>query len=76
MDESLKERYIKMRNEKRVDPWLLYTLTCEQGFKGTSQEFITGLQIVQLSQALGVFDRKFELTLLMDKNGEFIKIVE
>ena len=71
-----KEQYIAMRNEKRVDPWLLYTLTCDEGFKGSSQEFITGLQFVQLSQVLSAFDRKFELTLLMDKDGEFLKVVE
>lgn len=72
----MREQYIKMRNEHRVDPSLLYTFAREQGFNGDPTMFMTAMQFTDINEMLSVIDQKFKLTLLFDKNNKFIKVVE
>lgn len=76
MDESLKERYIKMRNSNHIDGFVLYTFAHEQGFNGDFTAFMQAMQFWDINEIFGAIDRKLELTLLFDKNNKFIKIIE
>lgn len=72
----MKEDYIKMRNSKQVDINLLYTYALREGFKGDYSAFTFIMQFVDIPALLAYLDQKFELTLLEDKNKNFIKVVE
>jgi hypothetical protein len=72
----MKEQYIKMRNEHRIDAALLYTFAVDAGFTGDTLAFMSAMQIWNVNEMLDTIDRKFELTLLFDKNNKFIKVVE
>jgi len=72
----MKDQYIKMRNEHRIDAAVLYTFAREQGFDGDTTAFMTAMQFMDINEMLGAIDRKFELTLLFDKNNKFIKVIE
>lgn len=72
----MKEQYIKMRNSHHIDAALLYTFAREQGFDGDATAFMTAMQFMDVNEMLGTIDRKFELTLLFDKNNKFIKVIE
>ncbi len=72
----MREQYIKMRNEHRIDASLLYTFAREQGFDGDPTTFMTAMQFTNIDEMFGAIDRKFGLTLLFDKNNKFIKVVE
>lgn len=72
----MKEQYIKMRNENRIDATVLYTFACEQGFEGDTLAFMQAMQFWDINEMFSAIDRKFGLTLLFDKNNKFIKIIE
>jgi len=72
----MKEEYIKMRNSGVVNWQLLYTYATEHGMTLDPQAFIQGVQFVDVNKVLDQIDHEYELTLLYDKEGKFIKIVE
>jgi hypothetical protein len=72
----MKEQYIKMRNENRIDAAVLYTFAREQGFDGDTTAFMMAMQFMNIEEMFSAIDRKFELTLLFDKNNKFIKVIE
>lgn len=72
----MKEQYIKMRNENRIDAAVLYTFARKQGFDGDTNAFMMAMQFMNIEEMFSAIDRKFELTLLFDKNNKFIKIIE
>jgi hypothetical protein len=71
----MKEQYITMRNYHQIDGNLLYTYAREHGMTLNFQEFMAGLGFWS-SAILEHLDRKFELTLLYGKDGNFIKVVQ
>jgi len=71
----MKEQYINMRNTIANAGDLLYTYAVSQGFQGNSMAFMIALNYVNPIELVEDLDRKFELTLLTDKNGDFIKVV-
>jgi hypothetical protein len=71
----MKEQYITMRNNHQVDSHLLYTYAREHGMTLNFQEFMYGIGF-WVDQIIEYLDRKFELTLLYGKDGNFIKIVQ
>ena len=72
----MKEQYIKMRNENRIDAAVLYTFAREQGFDGDTLAFMQAMQFWNINEMFSAIDRKLGLTLLFDKNNKFIKIIE
>lgn len=74
-NEVLKNRWIAMRNKGNVEPQLLYEYAIHFGSKLTPHEFSAGLNFQDISAIVDEVDKKFELTTLHDKNGNFIKIV-
>lgn len=69
----MKEEYIKMRNSGQYDLGWFYRYYKENG--GTAD--INTFQIVFNldSEMLNTLDKKFELNVVLDKNGNFIKVV-
>jgi hypothetical protein len=72
----MKEEYIKMRNSGVVNWQLLYTYATDKGMTLDPQMFANGIQFVDITQVIDQLDHEFELTVLYDKQGKFIKVVE
>ena len=71
----MRDRYIQMRNNRVVDIQLIYEYAVSKGFSLDFQSFHLGAQYLLLQNVLDQLDVEFELTLLCDINGNFIKIV-
>jgi hypothetical protein len=70
----MKEQYIQMRNTNKFDIGWFYRYYKENG---GSVDFNVFQMVFQLNEVvLSGLDKKFELTTLHDKNGNFIKVVE
>lgn len=70
----MKEQYIQMRNTNQFDICWFYRYYKENG---GSVDFNVFQMVFQLNDTvLSGLDKKFELTSLHDKNGNFIKVVE
>jgi len=72
----MKKDYIEMRNKKAIDINFFYTYAVLKGFKGSVAEFNAGALHLMVDDALDHLDQEFGLTLLFDKKGNFIKVVE
>ena len=64
----MKEQYIQMRNKQELDNRFLWSSYKEQGGKLQNPN-----EFLQLFYQ--VLDKKFNLTTLWDKNGNFIKVI-
>lgn len=73
----MKERYIEMRNSKILDWQFIYEYAISKGFTLGVQEFNVGAGYLNMdiNFVLERLDREYELTLLFDKQGNFIKVV-
>ena len=73
----MKERYIQMRNSRVVDWQFIYDYCVSKGFTLGVQNFNIGANalMMAMSQILDQLDHEYELTLLQDINGNFIKVV-
>jgi hypothetical protein len=74
--DAIKSRWIAMRNARNINPQLLYdyAILCGDS-KLTAQEFSVGLQFQDINAMIDTVDHELELTILYDKNGQFIKVV-
>ncbi len=72
----MREEYIKMRNSNQLNRDLLYTLACEEGLTASSDIFAMALTFANINEIICHLDHKFELSILYNKNGDFIKVVE
>jgi hypothetical protein len=72
----MKEAYIKMRNSNQLSVDLLYTLAREEGLTASSDKFAMALTFANINEIICHLDHKFELNILYNKNGDFIKVVE
>ena len=74
--DEIKSKWIAMRNAKSINLRLLYDYAIHcAGSKLTAQEFSAGLQFQDINAMIDTVDHELELTILYDKNGQFIKIV-
>jgi hypothetical protein len=73
----MKDRYIQMRNSRVVDWQFIYDYCVSKGFTLGVQNFNIGANalMMAMSQILDQLDHEYELTLLQDINGNFIKVV-
>jgi hypothetical protein len=71
----MKEQYIRMRNANQMDIGLLYTYAVGKGFTLDINSFALGMQWC-LFEVIECLDREFGLTLLLDKQGNFMKVVQ
>jgi len=72
----MKAEYIKMRNSNQLDMSLLYTYAREQGLDMPPDQFSIAMQFANPSEIIEYLDHKFELTILYNKNGDFIAVVD
>lgn len=71
------EEYIKMRNSGRYDINWFYKYYLENSKDNIDiHTFSAIFNMVDLSSILEHIDRKFKLNVIVDRNGNFIKVVE
>ena len=73
----MKQRYIQMRNEKVIDWQFIYDYCVSKGFTLGVEKFNIGANalMMAMSQILDQLDHEYELTILYDSQGNFIKVV-
>ena len=75
--DEIKSKWIAMRNGRNINPQLLYDYAIHcAGSKLTAQEFSAGLQFQDINAMIDTVDHELELTILYDKNGQFIKAIQ
>jgi hypothetical protein len=70
----MRQRYIDMRNSKILDINLIYEYALSKGFNLSFSDFNFGAQWLLTEQTLEQIDHEFELTILYDKDWNFIKV--
>ena len=70
----MRQRYIEMRNSKILDINLIYEYALSKGFNLSFSDFNFGAQWLLTEQTLDQIDHEFELTILYDKDWNFIKV--
>lgn len=73
----MKERYIIMRNEKVIDWQFIYDYAMSKGFTLGVEKFNIGANylMMAMAQIMDQLDHEYELTVLYDNQGNFIKVV-
>lgn len=73
----MKERYIRMRNEKVIDWQFIYDYVVSKGFTLGVEKFNVGANYLNMAmhKILEQLDHEYELTILYDKQGSFIKVI-
>lgn len=70
------EQYIHMRNLKQYNLNWFYNYFIQNGGKIDSvQSFQNVFNFINLNDILNYLDHKFELTVIYDKNNNFIKVL-
>ncbi len=74
----MKEEYIRHRNSRQISIKFLYDYGRSKGMSLSFDDFSKVINFIPFdADALyAKLDKEFELTLLYDKDGEFIKVVE
>jgi len=71
----MKDKYVQMRNDKVMDLNFLYEYAISKGFTLSVQEFNLGAMYLDVQSILDKLDNEFELVILFDVNGNFVKVV-
>jgi hypothetical protein len=71
----MREKYIEMRNDRVLDVDFLYSYLLSKGGTLQVNEFMYGLQFLDTDFLLKKLDAEFQLTILVDLNGNFIKVI-
>jgi hypothetical protein len=69
----MKEEYIKMRNSGQFDIGWFYRYYKDNG--GTADMSVFQMVFNLDNEVLNTLDKKFDLNVVQDKNGNFIKVV-
>lgn len=69
----MKEEYIKMRNSGQYDLGWFYRYYKENG--GSADMNVFQVVFSLNNEILSDLDKKFDLNVVLDKNGNFIKVV-
>jgi hypothetical protein len=73
----MKDKYIEMRNKKQIDINWFYEYYVQSSKHNISiDDFYQTFMFANIEAVMDHIDKKFKLTKLLDKNGEFIKIIE
>jgi hypothetical protein len=73
----MKDRYVALRNAGKMSYEFLYEYFTSVGGKVKKEQFnLLYQQTCTLDETLEHLDKKFELTLLVDAEYKFIKVVE
>ena len=73
----MKDRYIQMRNQRIIDWQFMYDYVVSKGFNLGVESFNLGANYIMFSidNILDMLDKEYELTLLFNKDGSFIKVL-
>lgn len=73
----MKDRYIQMRNQRIIDWQFMYDYVVSKGFNLGVESFNLGANCIMFSidNILDMLDKEYELTLLFNKDGSFIKVL-
>jgi hypothetical protein len=74
MNDKLKEKYIKARNENKLEIDFLYEYYIKK-CNENPVDFNTFMSIIQFADINGIFenlDLEFDVTCIFDSNGKFI----
>jgi hypothetical protein len=71
----MKDRYIKMMNKETIDTNFFYDYAVSKGFKYSVEEFNAGAVYVNTEIVLAQLNSEYDITILLGKNGEYIKII-
>ena len=71
----MKDRYIKMMYKETIDTNFFYDYAVSKGFKYGVEEFNLGAMYIDNVALLAQLNSEYDITMLLGKNGEFIKIV-
>ena len=73
----MKQRYIQMRNDRVIDWQFIYDYCVSKGFTLGVEKFNIGANALMMAivQILDQLDHEYELTVLYDGQGNFIKVV-
>lgn len=71
-----KEQYIQMRNDYVIDLDFLYSYFLSKGGNLPVNDFIVGFQYLDVEYLIQKLDIEFGLTILFDKNKNFIKVIQ
>jgi hypothetical protein len=75
--DAIKSRWIAMRNDRNINPQLLYDYAIHcGGMNLTPEQFSSGLQFHDINAMIDKVDHELELNILYDKNGQFIKVIK
>ena len=72
----MRDRYITMRNSKTIDFYFFFDYAISKGFNLGIEAFHIGSVHLDVIHLIEHLDREFCLTLLLDKNNNFIKVIE
>lgn len=73
----MKERYIQMRNSKIIEWQFIYDYSISKGYTGSIEAFNQAANYLNLwiEYIIDQLDHEYELTILYDQQGKFIKVV-
>lgn len=74
---KLRDNYIQMRNQGIIDLNFLYSYYRDKGGRADSNTFQQAIHLYHLdtNQLTQRLDSEFELDILLDEQGNFIKII-
>lgn len=71
----MKEEYIKIRNTRQYDVNWFYKYFRENGGRNVDiNQFAQAINFVNIENMLDFLDHKFNLTVVYNSNGEFIRV--
>lgn len=73
----MKERYIQMRNKQIIDWQFIYDYSVSKGYSNGVEVFNQAANYLNMVMVtiLDYLDHEYELTMLFDKQGKFIKVI-
>ena len=71
------DKYLKMRNANQFDLGVLYVISQNLGLKLNPEEFQQGMATgMFLEHMINTMDDHFDLMIITNKNGEFVKAIK
>jgi hypothetical protein len=71
----MKDRYILMRNSNTIDGNFVFDYAVSKGFRHGVNEFNMGSMYLNVAKLLDDLDKEYDLTVLYDQQGKFIKVI-
>ena len=73
---ELRSRWIELRNKKAIDPRFIYDYAIHKSMVITFETCMMVLSFYDPNAIIDRLDHEFDLTILYDKDNNFIKVLE